>query len=55
MLTLKAKLETVLSERDKERSMEVLQKNPGRVLGRVAEIWGWFFGVIPVSYCGLSI
>ena len=43
MLTLKAKLDPVLGDR------EGLKNNPARLIGRVAEVWGFFFSIVPVS------
>jgi hypothetical protein len=43
MLTLKAKLDPVLGDR------EGLKGNPARLGGRVAEVWAFFFGIVPVS------
>jgi hypothetical protein len=43
MLTLKAKLDPVLGDR------EGLKGNPARLAGRLAEVWAFFFGIVPVS------
>jgi hypothetical protein len=43
MLTLKAKLDPVLNDR------EGMKTNPGKLIARVAEVWGFFFSIIPVS------
>lgn len=43
MLTLKAKLDPVLGDR------EGLKGNPARLGGRLAEVWAFFFGIVPVS------
>jgi hypothetical protein len=42
MLTLKAKLDPVLGDR------EGLKANPARLGGRLAEVWAFFFGIVPV-------
>jgi hypothetical protein len=47
MLTIKAKLDPVLNEKE-----GLLALNPGKVLGRVAEVWGFFFSIVPVSLNG---
>lgn len=47
MLTIKAKLNPVLNEKE-----GLLAVNPGKVLGRVAEVWGFFFSIVPVSSSG---
>jgi hypothetical protein len=43
MLTLKAKLDPVLGDR------QGMKGNPARLGGRVAEVWAFFFGIVPVS------
>ena len=49
MLTIKAKLDPVLNEKE-----GLLSINPGKVLGRVAEVWGFFFSIVPVSLGGVG-